>query len=233
MTSEVCSFLTGLFVRLPFAQKALLTMHIPTGILVVPSSDDAATDAVMRVLLDADVDVQLVRTQAAPSQRNWITDLLIRWADEEEVDLILTIGGTYPAPGPSAAEIVPEATLEIIDRLLPGFSETMRAVAAEESPLALLDRSVVGIRGRTLIINLPAGAQSAALFLEPVADLIDAVLAHLRVEPNAPTIAADLVAQMPADGADDRVAKMSTGGLDAEEFAAFLQRTQKDEAEDQ
>ena len=113
-------------------------------------------------------------------QRNLIEDVLRRWCDEEELDLVLTIGGTLPAPGPSGREIVPEATLAVGERVVPGLPEAMRAVAHEQTELALIDRSVAVIRGRTLILNLPAGARAATCFLGSVVGVIPALLAHLQ-----------------------------------------------------
>lgn len=70
---------------------------------------------------------------------------------------MITIRATFPTAEPSAHEIVLETTA-IVERMLPGIPETMRACAQEETHLAMLDRSVAGIRGRSLIINLPEGA---------------------------------------------------------------------------
>ena len=129
-----------------------------TGILHVPAHDEAAGDAVTEVLRSSGARVHLMLESSAGDDRHWIADLLRRWSDEEELDLIVTIGATLPAPGPSGREIVPDATSDVIERDLPGLAETMRAYAQEELPLASLHRGVAGIRGRTLILNLPQGA---------------------------------------------------------------------------
>ena len=159
-------------------------------------------------------------------QRNVIEDILCRWCDEEELDLIVTIGGTLPAPGPGAREIVPDATLAVAERQLPGLGEAMRAYAQDELPLAIIDRSIAAIRGRTLLINLPAGAAPAGLFLEGIADVIGAVVAHLQEDPAAPQLADALVED---DGEEkDAEPPSSKSGLNAEDFAAFLKREKKD-----
>jgi molybdopterin biosynthesis enzyme MoaB len=159
----------------------------------------------------------VLQEAAAPMQRNVLEDLLCRWCDEEELDLVVTIGGTLPAPGPSSREIVPLVTLAVAERLLPGLGEAMRAYAQDELPLAIIDGSQGAIRGRTLLLNLPAGAVPATLFLEGVLDVIASLVAHLQEDPAAPRLAG------PASG----VAKQEPlvrSGLNAEDFAAFLKR---------
>lgn len=196
-------------------------MVIRVGILTVPTRDDMAIYAVIQRLQQALPRAMLAQESSAPSQRNWIEEILRRWCDEEELDLILTIGGTFPAPGPSAAEIVPAATLGVIERLLPGLPEAMRAYAQEQSALALLDRGVAGIRGRSCLLNLPAGAAPAVLFLEAVADVLGPLLTHLQGATSAPTLADELDIE---ENEDVTPVDTPGKGLRAEEFAAFLQR---------
>ena len=136
-------------------------MVIKTGILCVPTYDDDAVTAVRRLLAGNAPGCVVLLDHTVTMQRHLVEEVLRRWADEDELDLIVTVGGTLPAPGPSGREIVPDATLAVAERLLPGLPETMRALAQEQAPLALLDRSVAAIRGRTLILNLPAGAAAA------------------------------------------------------------------------
>ena len=81
----------------------------------------------------------------------------MRLADEERVDLILTTGGT----GFSMRDITPEATMAVIDRAVPGIPEAMRAASMKITPHAMISRAVAGIRGRSLIINLPGSPKSA------------------------------------------------------------------------
>lgn len=201
-----------------------LSMVIRTGILTIPEPDEAAIQVVSQRLQQ--IGAIMVQESSARSQRNWIEDILRRWCDEEELDLVVTIGGTFPAPGPSAEEIVPEATLAVVERLLPGLAEAMRAYAQTESELALLDRGVTGIRGRSIILNLPSGAAPAALFLEAVVALIGPIAAHLQGEPNAPRLS-DALEIQPDRGQNiaDTSVLIQAKGLNAEEFAAFLQRT--------
>jgi len=168
-------------------------MVIRTGILCVPSHDDEAIDLVSQLLRSELPNLFVVESGSAQSQLHWVEELLRRWCDEEELDLVVTIGGTFPATGPSADEIVPQATLNIVERVLPGLSEAMRAYAQAETTLALLDRGVAGIRSRSLILNLPEGAAAASLFLEAIVDLIAPIMACLDETKPSPRIADDLV----------------------------------------
>lgn len=205
-------------------------MVIRTGILHVPEIDGLAGRAVRSLLQQSTAGCVVVLERGIAGQRYLVEECLRNWSDEEELDLILTIGGAYPAPGPSADEIVPEATQSVIERQLPGLAETMRAVAQEETILALLDRGVAGIRGRTLIINLPAGEQSAVLFLDSVIDLLGPVILHLQRSSLAPRIE-DELAQNDGDYLDEQApsdAEKPLTGLDADEFAAFLNRRDED-----
>lgn len=100
---------------------------------------------------------QVVHTALLPDEREQIRAELIRCADELGVSLVLTTGGT----GFSPRDITPEATMEVIERPTPGIPEAMRAESMRITPRGCLSRSAAGIRGRTLIINLP-GSEKAA-----------------------------------------------------------------------
>jgi molybdopterin adenylyltransferase len=93
-----------------------------------------------------------------PDDREAISNALVAWSDELSVDLILTTGGTGFAP----RDVTPEATRSVLDREAPGLAEAMRASSLLVTPHAMLSRAVAGIRGRTLIVNLP-GSPKAAL----------------------------------------------------------------------
>jgi molybdopterin adenylyltransferase len=225
---------------------------VRTGILHVPELDVVAGEAVVELMAASGLRPLVVLERSVLSQRNWIADLLCRWCDEEELDLVLTIGGTLAAPGPSAKEIVPEATSEVIERALPGLAEAMRAYAGEENMLALLERTQTGIRARTLIINLPAGAGPATLFLEGIVDVIGPVIGHLRGDTNAPSLRDELeraserqknperahdsigeeFVEDGSAGGQAEVPPTPSYGLSAADFAQFLERSKKNTAED-
>lgn len=99
-----------------------------------------------------------------PDERGEIGAALREWADAGVADLILTTGGTGFAP----RDVTPEATLEVIDRLAPGLAETMRAAGGRATPHAMLSRAVAGMRGRTLIVNLPGSPRAAQESLEVI-----------------------------------------------------------------
>jgi len=82
---------------------------------------------------------------------------LIRWCDSENIDIILTTGGTGFAP----RDVTPEATRAVIERLAPGLTEAMLIESLKITPHAMLSRAVAGIRGTTLIINLPGSPKAA------------------------------------------------------------------------
>src|ERR1700724_2156824 len=89
--------------------------------------------------------------RVGPDERPAVEAALIALADEARCSLILTTGGTGPAP----RDVTPEATEAVCDRMMPGFGELMRARSLLEVPTAILSRQLAGLRGRSLIVNLP------------------------------------------------------------------------------
>jgi molybdopterin adenylyltransferase len=107
-------------------------------------------------------------TRLIPDEQAQISDALRDLVDRAHCDLVLTTGGTGPAP----RDVTPEATLAVADRVMPGFAEQMRQISLRFVPTAILSRQVAVIRGRALIINLPGQPKSIAETLEglPKAD---------------------------------------------------------------
>jgi molybdenum cofactor synthesis domain-containing protein len=97
-------------------------------------------------------------------------------ADANSVDLILTTGGTGLGP----RDVTPEATIAVCERLIPGFPEQMRAVGVKKTARAILSRAVAGIRGTTIIINLPGSPKGAVDSLDAVAELLPHSVAVLH-----------------------------------------------------
>ncbi len=97
-----------------------------------------------------------------PDEQAAIVDCLRELVDAAGCDLVLTTGGTGPAP----RDVTPEATLEVADKVMPGFGEQMRQIGLHFVPTAILSRQVAVIRGRTLIINLPGQPKSIAETLQ-------------------------------------------------------------------
>lgn len=104
--------------------------------------------------------------EVVPDDTTHIEDILMRLADR--VRLIVTTGGTGIAP----RDVTPEATRRVCDRLLDGVAERMRADGVKKTPFAALSRGVCGVRGTTLILNVPGSPKGAVESLEAVANLI-------------------------------------------------------------
>ena len=116
---------------------------------------------------------QVTYTAMVPDESEMIQEVLIKCADERNIALVLTTGGT----GFSPRDITPESTLKVVERLTPGIPEAMRAESMKITPKGCLSRSAAGIRGRTLIINLPgskkASAENILAVIDPVAHGLD------------------------------------------------------------
>src|SRR3989338_171731 len=101
--------------------------------------------------LVADIHAEVKVYEVIPDEKFLIKDKLIEYADDLGLDVIITTGGT----GVSPRDVTPDATLEVIDKEIPGMAEVMRFESLKKTPRAMISRAVVGLRGRTLIINLP------------------------------------------------------------------------------
>lgn len=115
-----------------------------------------------------------------PDERDMIGAALRRLCDEDNVALVVVTGGTGFAP----RDVTPEATRDVIDREAPGLSEAMRAAGRAATPLADLSRGVCGIRGRTLLLNLPGSRKGAVESLEAVLGIIPHALELVANRPD-------------------------------------------------
>src|SRR5438067_12334325 len=97
-----------------------------------------------------------------PDERDQVEATLREWSDEKHLHLVLTTGGTGLAP----RDVTPEATKAVIEREAPGIAEAMRAISLQYTRMAMLSRGVAGVRGRTLIINLPGSPKAVKECLE-------------------------------------------------------------------
>ena len=123
----------------------------------------------------------VIKQALLPDDESAIHAQLIAWADSGEVDVILTTGGT----GFSPRDVAPEATRAIIQREAPGLAEAMRSASLAKTPHAMLSRSVAGIRGRTLIINLPGSPKGALENLQVVIPVLEHAIQLLKDDPSS------------------------------------------------
>lgn len=114
-------------------------------------------------------------TRLLPDEQAQIETALIELADVENCSLIITTGGTGPAP----RDVTPEATLRVIEKELPGFGEAMRAASFPKVPTAILSRATAGVRGHCLILNLPGNPKAIAECLPICKEAILECLRHI------------------------------------------------------
>jgi molybdenum cofactor synthesis domain-containing protein len=121
------------------------------------------------------------RVEIIPDELPLLIDTLATWADSGEFDIILTTGGT----GFSPRDITPEATIKVVHREAPGLAEAMRAASLNLTPHAMMSRARAGIRGRTLIVNLPGSPRGAVENLNVVLPVFEHAVALLSDDPGA------------------------------------------------
>jgi molybdopterin adenylyltransferase len=109
-------------------------------------------------------DGQVIKYDVIPDEADSIARKLAEWADQGDIDIIFTTGGTGLAP----RDVTPEATLSIIDKTVPGITEMMRVQTFAKTKLAMLSRAAAGLRKRCLIINLPGSPRAVSECLEVI-----------------------------------------------------------------
>ncbi|MGB6064869.1 MAG: MogA/MoaB family molybdenum cofactor biosynthesis protein [Desulfomonilaceae bacterium] len=139
---------------------------------------DSSGPQLVGVLQSAGIDVPW--SAVVPDDKDAISSKLISWADENGADLILTTGGT----GLSPRDVTPEATVAVVERLVPGMAEAMRLASLRKTPHAMISRAVAGVRGRTLIINLPGSPKGALENLEAVLPALEHAIAKIQGDPS-------------------------------------------------
>jgi molybdopterin adenylyltransferase len=135
---------------------------------------DESGKLIANLLLE--IGAEVVEYIVLPDEHDLISSHLKRMADESNIDLVLTTGGT----GCSPRDITPEATLDVIDRQVPGIPEAMRAKSLQITPRAMLSRSVAGIRKQTLIINLPGSPKGVQECLEVILPVLPHAIQILK-----------------------------------------------------
>lgn len=126
--------------------------------------------------LVAEVGGRVLRRALLPDRRGEIEAVLRTWCDAGDVDVIVTTGGT----GFSPRDVTPEATLAVVERHAPGLAELMRAEGLKHTPMAAVSRAVAGVRGRTLIVNLPGSEKGVRESLGVLLPLLPHIVETLR-----------------------------------------------------
>ena len=118
----------------------------------------------------------VLRYLVLPDEAELLTETLRAWADAGDLDVLFTTGGT----GLSPRDVTPEATLAVLHRETPGIAEALRVESLKKTPMAMLSRAVAGVRGRTLIINLPGSPKAVRECLEVLSPVLPHALETLR-----------------------------------------------------
>ncbi|NQT85696.1 molybdenum cofactor biosynthesis protein [bacterium] len=141
-------------------------------------AEDTAGPASAR-LLEEQMDAHTYAIEVLPDEQDAIADRLRHYCGGHTIDLALTVGGT----GFSPRDVTPEATRPLIERFTPGLDEAMRAASMAKTPHAMLSRAVSGIRGSTLIVNLPGSLRAATENLTAILPALPHALKKLRGDP--------------------------------------------------
>lgn len=116
---------------------------------------DLSGKEIIRILEECDFSIE--GYCIIPDEKDIIRNTLIEYTDKRKIDIVITTGGT----GVSPRDVTPDATLEVIDRNIPGIAEAMRMESMKKTPHAMISRAIAGIRGESLIINLPGSPGGA------------------------------------------------------------------------
>ena len=139
--------------------------------------EDTSGQRIREILIPTGFEV--LQYEIVPDEQHLLEDKMRQWVDHDRLDLIVTTGGT----GLTDRDVMPEATRAIIDREVPGMAEAMRIGTAKFTPLAMVSRAVVGVRARTLIVNLPGSTNAVQECLEVLLPALHHALEMLKPSP--------------------------------------------------
>jgi molybdenum cofactor synthesis domain-containing protein len=143
---------------------------ISVGILTISTKgaagqrEDTSGETIRELVSGPALSASVAARTIVPDDRAAIELILRHWADDLHLNLILTTGGTGLTP----TDVTPEATLAVVDRLVPGLAEAMRQQTLAKTRFAMLSRAVAGCRGATLIVNLPGSPKGVRECLEVI-----------------------------------------------------------------
>ncbi len=152
---------------------------VKAGILVVSDSSyrQERVSTTQHIISDLIASIASESTiKIVPDELDLIKQNLVQWIDDEKLDLIITTGGT----GLSPRDNTPEATLQVIEKEIPGIAEYARVKTSMITPLACLSRSICGIRGQSLVINLPGSEKAVKEWLTVLLPLLPHALELIK-----------------------------------------------------
>jgi len=137
---------------------------------------DLSGDTVVEMMSGAGFD--LAARKLLPDEQGALAEAMAKWCDSGEIDVVLTTGGTGLGP----RDVSPQATASVIDYEVPGIPETIRSRTLEKTPMAMISRAMAGVRGRTLILNLPGSVKAVQECLEVALPVLPHAIEILRGE---------------------------------------------------
>ena len=162
-----------------------ITIMITVGIITMSDKgsrgerEDVSGKEIERMVKEQ-LDAEVLAYEVIPDDTDVIKAKLIEYADTRKLDLVVTTGGT----GVTTRDVTPEATKAVIGRELPGMSEAMRAESLKKTPNAMISRAVCGIRGHTLIINLPGSPRGVRENLAVVLPCLKHAIEKIKDSPT-------------------------------------------------